>query len=150
MAHKSYVDIAKQIAAAGWGKEFDDDNAAQVSLLKDVDLSGACLLGILRRIDLVLDALTESVVSEKSIELRRKAQVAKKRWIAKREEAHGPCPDDLKYWLDQQVCIAVGSYMLNGVISSHVSSYFGMPEKGTEDRKIYDRWMRRKKPTQSK
>ena len=41
MAHKSYVDIAKQIAAAGWGKEFDDDNAAQVSLLQDVDLSGA-------------------------------------------------------------------------------------------------------------
>ena len=143
MKHISYEETVKQILASNWGKKFETDEDAQRELLKSMDLSGACLLGIVRRIDRFLSVLAEDTVNDSIAILSQKVNERIDEFVASRVVEHGPCPKEVIVHLQSEMQQQIGRSVLNGEIPMYVYEPF-LPPKGTAARKEYDKWMRRK------
>lgn len=58
MTYRAYVKTVRDMARAGWGRAFDDANAAVADLTKGgVDVTAAGVLELVRRLNVVIDAL---------------------------------------------------------------------------------------------
>jgi|GEM_PF-6028707 len=144
MKHARYVDTVKQIAASNWGKQFETDEQAQQELLKSIDLSGACLLGIVRRIDRFLSLLARETVQDSILMLSQDIDKKIDEFVAPRVAKHGPCPPKVMVYLHSEMLEHVGASVLYGEkIPTHVYEPV-LPRKGTVARKEYDKWIRRK------
>ena len=143
MKHASYVDTVKQIAASNWGKQFETDEEAQRELLNSMDLSGACLLGIVRRIDRFLSVLAGETVKDSIAMLSQKVDEKIDKFVDPRVAEHGPCPKAVMWYLRSEMQEQVGRSVLYGEIPTYVYEP-ALPPKGTAARKEYDKWMRRK------
>ena len=148
MEHKAYLDTVKQLAAAKWGKQYEDDKAAQRALIKEIDLSGACLLGIIQRIDAVLDALTETAISKRCSDIRVRANATISTWIAEQEKLHGECPYSVRRWAERCVHESLGFELIHydGLPSRDYTYALRewRPAKDTPLRKEFDKWKRKK------
>jgi hypothetical protein len=144
MKHVPYVDAVKKIAASNWGSKFETDEDAQRHLLKSVDLSSACLIGIVKRIDSFLAALAEETIRQSLVELDQLMETEIKCFIESRVEKHGPCPLVVWRYLRSSMHEEVGRRIhYDREIPTHLFP-LSLPPKGTAARKEYDKWVRRK------
>jgi hypothetical protein len=144
MKHVTYVDAVKKMAASNWGRQFETDEAAQRHLLKDIDLSGACLLGIVSRIDKFLALLAEETVRASLAGLDQRVEAEIKCFVESRVAKHGPCPFTVLRYLRLIMFEEVGRRVL---IDKEIPVWIGpppLPPRGTVERKEYDKWVRRK------
>ena len=144
MEHVRYIDSVKKMAASNWGRKFENDEAAQLHLLKDIDLSGACLLGIVSRIDKFLALLAEETIRTSLAGLDQRVEAEIKCFIDSRVTKHGPCPFTVLRWFRLVMFEEVGRRVL---IDKEIPAWIGppsLPPKGTVVRKEYDKWVRRK------
>jgi hypothetical protein len=143
MKHVTYMDTAKQIASGQWGKKHETDEDAQRDLLKSIDLSGACLLNIMNRLDGFLAALAEESMKGSFSKIITQRDEIIDFFVAQRSEDHGPCPPEVMRYLYDCLCQQAGHILFRGSIPTYLWSP-QLPPKGTEARKAYDNWMRTK------
>lgn len=144
MPHKPYLETVRQLVSGAWGQDFPTDEAAQKNLLANLDLSGACGLAILNRIDTFIDALTNNAMSRRFASLQSNSSRWIQDWLETREEKHGEAPKEVRDWLLRGVHQCIGRDVKYGNIPSGDHFWIELPEKGTASRKAYDNWMRRK------
>jgi len=151
MKHKSYIETVKQLVTAGWGKQFPTDKDAQQDLLKSMDLSGACLMALISRVEAFLDALTNSEIEVRRQRMKLVVESQTNKWVDWRVDKHGPMPNSVYYWVQSKErenlgrCLESGGWSLRNIWFDTC-----LPEKGTQARREYDAWMRRKAKSQAK
>jgi len=128
--HISFPEMS--MAMLSWGKAYteEEDDFAKTqmnrtelieSAASDLTSDGMVLLGILAH-------QTRTYRNEKF----------KKMWLMSREEKHGPAPHEVLYWLEERM-----------VYVTHFNDWT-LPEKWMKVREAYDKWMKRRKPKQTK
>lgn len=149
MPHIEYVDAANRAATGQWGREFSSTDEAVRRLLANVDMSGACLLSLVRTLNVVIKAISEDYISSRLDSLRTLVDKAISEFVDEREKAHGPCPDEVMYHLKNQAMETIGRRLLwgNGAIPNYVGC-LTIPPKGTKARAAYDKWMKRNRPNE--
>lgn len=139
----SFTEIVAQIAAEHWGKSFETAEQAKKSLMSNLDLQGACLLTLVKRVDSIVDAIA-TVANKRALAAVKAAYEARiQEWLSEREPEHGKCPDDVLEWLENTLKRSIGHSILWGEIPNEVWSY-PVPRDNPKVRKSYDRWMKRK------
>ena len=144
MKHITFSETAKKIAASDWGKKFESDQEAQAELIKSLDLSGACLLEILRRVDNVISSLIQVTVADSVRELHLMMEREINQFVASREEKHGPCPFAVKEHFENSMMRQVGRRLMHGYEIPACLYEPRIPPKGTPVRDEYDKWMRKR------
>ena len=141
--HFSFTETAAKIAAEHWGKSFETAEQAKKSLMSNLDLQGACLLTLVKRVDSIVDAIA-TVANKRALAAVKAAYNARKQeWLSEREPQHGECPQDVLEWLDYELKFRIGQSVLFGEIPTEVWIY-PVPRDNPKVRKSYDRWMKRK------
>tara|TARA_R110000868_G_scaffold261228_1_gene519302 strand:- start:64 stop:513 length:450 start_codon:yes stop_codon:yes gene_type:complete len=139
----SFTEIVAQIAAEHWGKSFETAEQAKKSLMSNLDLQGACLLTLVKRVDSIVDAIA-AVANKRALAAVKVAYETRiQEWLSEREPHHGKCPDDVLEWLENTLKRRIGHSILWGEIPNEVWCY-PVPRDNPKVRKSYDRWMKRK------
>jgi hypothetical protein len=149
----SLAETAKNIARLRYGKTHSSQEEADRDLLRKADLGDACLLAMVNPVCEMSSILKDVVdaVADVTLERRRRqlwtiTHERLEEFVSERELQHGPCPRIVRLALLNTMYMANGRDFIRGAFSGGISSavYPDLPEKGTEARKEYDRWMKRK------
>ncbi len=152
MAHRSYIETIRRLASANWGEEFETTDDADKKLLESLDLSGACLMRIVRVMDVVIDAIGKHAAKEEvdrcATQLRERAELHINEFIENRERKHGPCPQEVLSAMWQSLHASIGRMFMNGYVQGipHATVKFNFA-RGTPEKKAYDSWIRTKVKT---
>ena len=138
-----FHETVKRLVNADYGLEFESSEQAEKDLLKDIDLSGACLLTILQSVSGVVEVVAEHLCDKIAIKHRQKMRACYKNTIDELEAKHGPCPESVGYHIRDSIMRYNGWNLWNGIMPSYASCN-PVPEKGTAARKDYDAWKRKK------
>ena len=142
MTHYSKEKISQLSEGRGWEHKNGDqaleahsdtvDTGSLLRIAKAVD-------GLLPIVKGIREACFREVVSEAD----NAVHAVIRRWTEQREETHGPIPGGVQVWLWWERLYLLGTTVLSPY---QFVGHLGVPEKGTEARKAYDRWMKRKTP----
>lgn len=143
--HRSFVDTARSLAQGDWGYPDKTDSEAKKQLMTDPDrLSGAALLAILRRVDLVVEAIAAGVIEEKAKQMDASIDAAIAEF-ARERSVHGPIPSAVEAWQRKNLYRIAGEWLSwHKTIIVINAAWCQIPPKGTVARRAYDRWMKAK------
>jgi hypothetical protein len=157
MPHYSYAEIAKWLVEHGWGSDQCEDEREIAKGLGREGIGDITGLGILKTlIDIqtmvreVQEAIAVPILKRYPQKLRKLAEETYADFMNWREDAHGVAPHSVvNYVWDlavRRIGIQAITTPLNEIDFGRWYGQFPLPDKGTEVRKDYDRWMRRKPP----
>jgi len=94
----------------------------------------------------IFELVLNKLIRQKCEPLRALGTKTVNKEIARREKAHGPCPEEVKWHFHLMFLRFVGDQLYrNGRIPEECYPNLEIPEKGTSTRKLYDNWMKQKK-----
>lgn len=132
MKHMKFADIAAQIT------DLSDDNRPRRRV------GNTCMLRLVDAVDPVIAEMVKASISDASVRLSDEIDDSIDTILVDREAIHGKCPDMVRSAMRSELLQYVGGYLLcEHEIADHVPLP-NIPEKGTESRKAYDKWMRSK------
>lgn len=142
MPHFSYRKTAERLAKSNWGGNFADEKAAEEKLLEGVDLTGACLLALMNRLDRIVKAIYDEQTNREKNSIRDEVWHQFNDFISNKETKHGPCPMIVSKALHHSTRLEMSDNYFHGY--DHISCTITLPEKGTKARSEYNKWMKRK------
>lgn len=150
MPHCTFTEILDSLLDGSWGQNVESPKelAQKVMRSRTPTVSDVCLMSIARILRDTLRALTEvssqNIINDALRKHHRNVDIQ----IQELEALHGPCDDALRDYLCQEAVIrtlsSVASRMSSGWRFGHHTSLVAPPERGTEMRKKWDRWIRRR------
>jgi len=145
--HYRYLETIDRLSRSGWGKKYDSPEDADKDMMNNEDLPGFCLLEIVRKINVFIDYLTRDEMKRIVKEALDHVYSDFEERINDREIIHGPCPQSVKRAIKHNLNASIGDRMcwsksFVNIGCSDLSYY--LPEKGTDARREYNKWMKRK------
>jgi len=142
----SYAQIGRYLSEHSYGVVSDTiEDAARKTSREDARTYA--VFALLERVEGLFNGLVEPVIRQKATKLHAEMVEHFTEQIRERELKHGPCPYIVEKALFREAkrnlasCISESRWQ--GVLE-YSYDWIEPPEKGTEARKEYDRWMKRK------
>jgi hypothetical protein len=149
--HHKHSDTIEKLLGSEWGGEYSTSDDAIRAMLCSPQFSGHAILTLVSRLDEIVRSLAMPAMKRLLQETESKADVEVQRFFHEREHAHGPCPESVKYWVNERKAAAIGWHFQNWRPGcGPYLNLWRLPAKGTATRKDYDAWMRRKAQTVAK
>ena len=146
MAHYSKEKLSRMSEGRGWEHGSHDE----ARLAHPEALDSGSLLRIAKAVDglaPIVKGIQEACFREVVSQVQGAVTASINHWTKAREEKHGPIPPAVAEWLWGERSRLVGRAIESVYRIVHGPE---VPAKGTEARKAYDRWMKRKAPKAQK
>lgn len=149
MAHQRHLDTIEGIKKTGWGKKFDQPLDAEKDLIESPAFAGWAVLSVGNKIDQIVDDFTRPRFRRMLREITGALDAERRRRIQLIEERHGPMPVNVRSWIVREFYAACGRCFWE-IDDPHwtvaMVGWHERPPKGSDLRKEYDAYMRRKPP----
>ena len=145
--HYSYKEIARHACKNGWGQEYESIQDGVKDLFGSPKMGAAMAMLLIERVDSLIEAVAMAYLKRRLAEIHEEMRIAINDAVKEREKEHGPCPRDVRVAYYNEMKLRLFDRLDEwGALNNKVYlSDYGPPWNCTlNQRKSYDRWMRRK------
>lgn len=149
MAHQKHLDTIEGIKKTGWGKNFDQPGDAEKDLIESPQFAAWAVLSVGNQLEQIVEDFTHARMKRALGKFTSDFQATMKARIRSLETAHGEMPDNVRLWILDLGYAELGRNlwrMADGFWKMDFLSWHSRPPKGSDLRREYDAYMRRKPP----